>query len=149
MPSLHAFIGLVTHITSSCSWYLIKTYSAILICLEHSFWMVQQGSNHINGFINAFDIYLKNQRAVVDKQLDDYLRSKDSQNWFTMKHEPSAEECAEFQQIVFNNLFCMASLCLQDCIANRTWIFFSSSPILYLIYWNMQPKCVFFYTYYA
>ena len=81
--------------------------------------MVQQGSNSLNAFINAFDMYLKNQRAVVDKQLDDYLRSKGSQDWFTMKHEPSAEECAECQQIVLNNLLCMAILCLQDCMADR------------------------------
>ena len=139
MLSLHAFIGLVTHTTSSC-WFLIKTYSAILICLEHSFWMVQQGSNPFNGFINAFDMYFKTQCAVVDQQLNDYLRSKDSQDWFITKHSPSKEELAECQQIVFNNLLCMASLCLQDCIADKIWIFSArpKSSTWYIGIWSLN-----------
>jgi len=96
------------------------TYLAILICLEHSFWMVQHGSSSLNGFINGLDIYLKNQHALVDQQLDGYLKSKDSHDWFTIKHHPSQEECTEIQKIVFNNLLCMVSSCLYDCIADTT-----------------------------
>jgi len=64
-----------------------------------------------SGFTKAWIIYLKTQHALVDQKLDDYLRSKGSNDWFTMKHCPSEEECAECRKIVLNNLLCKFSLC--------------------------------------
>jgi len=84
-PSLHAFI-------------------AILICLEHSFWLTQQGSHPTKAFTEALGIYLKNKHAVLDPILDDYLTLKASNDWFTTKHQPSVDEVIGFRQIVLNNL---------------------------------------------
>jgi len=79
-------------------------HAAILICLEHSFWIVQQGSDPFGGFIKAWESYLETRRALVDRELDDYLRSKGSDDWFTLKYLPSDEELAECRAIAFNNL---------------------------------------------
>jgi len=84
-PSLHSFI-------------------AILVCLEHSFWIVQQGSNFNDGFTKAWKFYIETRCALVDRELDGYLRSKGSNDWFTMKHFPSQEECVECKTMVLNNL---------------------------------------------
>ena len=78
--------------------------AAILVCLEHSFWIVQQGSNASDAFIEALESYLKTQRALVDQEVVDYLMSKGSDDWFTRKHSPSDEERAECRKIVLNNL---------------------------------------------
>ena len=78
--------------------------AAILVCLEHSFWIVQQGSNVSNAFIEAWKFYLKTRRALVDQELEDYLRSKGSDDWFTTNHYPSDEELAECRKLVFNYL---------------------------------------------
>jgi len=85
VPSLHSFI-------------------AILVCLEHSFWFVQQGSNSNDAFTKAWKFYLETQDALVDQDLDNYLKSKDTNDWFTMKHFLSEEECSECKKIVLNNL---------------------------------------------
>ena len=91
---------------------LFVTWTAILVCLEHSFWIVQKGSNSKHSFTKAWNIYLQTQHALVDQALDDYLRLKGSNDWFTIKHYPSEEERAEYVQIVLNNLLCRFSLCL-------------------------------------
>ena len=88
--------------------------AAILVCLEHSFWIVQQGSKPSDGFIKAWENYLKTKRALVDREVDDYLRSKASADWFTMKHIPSDEEFTEIREIVFNNLLRKSSSCLLE-----------------------------------
>ena len=93
-------------------WVLTFTWTAILICLEHSFWIAQQASNPNDGFIKAWKYYLKTQRALVDEELDKYLRSTGSNDWFTVKPSPSEKECAEFRGIVLNNLLCESSPCL-------------------------------------
>jgi len=59
----------------------------------------------------AWKNYLKIQRALVDQELDNYLRSKDTNDWFTMKYRPSEEECVECRKIILNNLLCKFSLC--------------------------------------
>jgi len=92
-------------------WVLTAIWTAILICLEHSFWFVKQGSNASDGFIKAWKFYLKTQCALVDQELNNYLRSIGSNDWFTMKYSPSEEECAECRKIVFNNLLCKSSPC--------------------------------------
>ena len=83
----------------------LQLYTAIVICLEHSFW-IKQGSSSSDNFIMAWEIYLKTQRALVDEAVDNYLRSKGSNDWFTIKYLPSEEERAEIVKIVFNNLLC-------------------------------------------
>ena len=107
---LHSFIGLtipILYIHGS-----LPLHAAILICLEHSFWIAQQGFNPDDGFMKAWKFYLNTQRALVDQELDDYLRSKGSYDWFTMKYCPSEQEYAECRKIVFNNLLCKSSPCL-------------------------------------
>jgi len=84
-PSLYAFI-------------------AILICLEHSFWLTQQGSSPTVSFTEAWDTYLKDKRVLVDQRLENYLTLKHRNDWFTIKHSPSDNECTEFQKIVLDNL---------------------------------------------
>jgi diphthamide synthase subunit DPH2 len=83
---------------------------AILICLEHSFWLTQQGSNPTKAFTKALDTYLEDKCIVVDQRLEDYLMSKRSGDWFAIKHCPSYDECTEFQKIVLDNLLRKASL---------------------------------------
>jgi hypothetical protein len=84
----------------------------MLVCLEHSFWLNQQGLSLNYAFTKAWELYLKTQHAQVNQELDDYLRSKASNDWFTMKHGPSQQEHAEYSNIVLNNLLCQSSLCL-------------------------------------
>jgi len=91
--------------------FLTTTWIAILICLEHSFWIVQQGFNFNDGFNKAWKFYLKVQHVLIDQELDNYLRSKGSNDWFTMKYRPSEEECAECRKIVLNNLLRKSSPC--------------------------------------
>jgi hypothetical protein len=43
--------------------------------------------------------------------LDGYMRSNHSNDWFTIKHCPSEEECAECGNIVLKNLLSMSSFC--------------------------------------
>lgn len=89
---------------------LTATWIAILICLEHSFWITQQGSNPHDGFTKAWISYLETQCALVNQELNDYLRSKGSNDWFTTQYYPSEVECAECRKIVLNNLLCKFSL---------------------------------------
>jgi len=92
-------------------WFLTIIWIAILICLEHSYWITQPGSDPSNGFTKAWTFYLKTKCALVNQEVDDYLRSKDSKDWFTTKYCPSEAECAECRKIVFNNLLRKSSLC--------------------------------------
>ena len=97
------------------SWFLTATWTAILVCLEHSFWIAQQGSNPSDDFNQAWIFYLNTQHALVNQELDDYLRSKGCDDWFTIQYHPSAEECDECRKIVFNNLLRKSSHCLSSC----------------------------------
>jgi len=89
---------------AQCNVPSLWSFIAIFICLEHSFWIVQQGSSSKDGFTMAWNQYFKTQHALVNQELDNYLLSKGSSDWFTMKHIPSEEECAECRKIVLNNL---------------------------------------------
>jgi len=97
--------------TFSYIYHSLTLHAAILVCLEHSFWTAQQGSNLNDGFTKAWNNYLKIQYALVDQEVNDYLRSKNSNDWFTMKYCPSEEECVECRKIILNNLLCKFSLC--------------------------------------
>ena len=92
--------------------FLTTIWIAILICLEHSFWIVQQGSNSKDGFTKAWEFYFQTQHILVDQELGNYLRSMGSNDWFTMKYRPSDKECAECRKIVLNNLLRKSSPCL-------------------------------------
>jgi len=92
--------------------FLTTTWIAILICLEHSFWIVQQGSNSKDGFTKAWEFYFQTQHILVDQELGNYLRSIGSNDWFAMKYWPSDKECAECRKIVLNNLLRKSSPCL-------------------------------------
>ena len=109
MPSLNAFIGLITGPSLCDFFFLIVSCLAILICLEHSFWLTQDGSYSTDGFIKALDTYIEEKHALLDQRLRDYLTLKQSDDWFIMKHHPSPNECAEFRKIIFENLLCKAS----------------------------------------
>jgi len=110
MLSSYAFIGLITSILLSFCFHILICL-AILICLEHSFWLTQQGSSPTQAFTAALAIYLKDKRMAVDEQLENYLMLKQSYDWLTTKHNPSYDECIEFQKIVFDNLLRRASPC--------------------------------------
>ena len=77
----------------------LPTTICILVCLEHSFWIVQQ-SNASDGFIKAWESHLKTHWLIK------YLRSKGSVDWSTTKHSPSDAERAECRKKVLNNLLC-------------------------------------------
>jgi len=79
-------------------------FIAILICLEHSFWLTQHGCSPTKGFTETLATYLKDKRAMLDKILEDYLTLKGSDDWFTTEHHPSHNECVEFRNIVLDNL---------------------------------------------
>ena len=104
MPSLPSFIGLINPTLSLP--FLTIIWTAILVCLEHSFWIAQQGSNSIDSFDKAWKFYLSTQYTLVDQELDNYLKLTGSDDWFTNKHTPSEEECAQCRKIVLNNLLC-------------------------------------------
>lgn len=109
---------------------------AILICLEHSFWLTQQGSSPTNAFTEAFDTYLKDKQMLLDQRLEEYLALKQSDDWFTIRHSPSDDECAEFQKIVLDNLLCKASSCLfYPCVADTIS---SAHPKLSIWYWDLK-----------
>jgi len=91
---------------------------AILVCLEHSFWITQQGSNPTDGFTKTWTFYLKTQCALVNQELDDYLMSKGSNDWFTTQYCPSEAECAECRKMVLNNLLCKSCFHQAQGIAN-------------------------------
>ena len=56
-------------------------------------------------FRKAWHDYFASHHAILDQQLDNYLRSKCSQDWFTRKHfKPSEEECKEYTDIILKNL---------------------------------------------
>ncbi|KAF8240078.1 hypothetical protein L208DRAFT_1352970, partial [Tricholoma matsutake] len=87
----------------------LHSFIAILVCLEHSFWIAQQGFNFTDGFTKAWKLYTQTQCALVNQELDNYLRSKSSKDWFTIQYSPSEEECFQCRQIVLNNLLCKSS----------------------------------------
>ena len=91
---------------------LLAILTAILICLEHSFWIAQQGSSFNDAFIKAWKFYLNTQHVLVNQELNNYLKSKGSNDWFTIKHHPSEQECAECRKIVLNHLLRKSSPCL-------------------------------------
>jgi len=96
------------------------TCLAILICLEHSFWLTQEGSSPTKGFTEALDTYLKDNRALLDERLDDYLTSKGSNDWFITNYHPTHNECAEFRKIVLDNLLRKAGSCLREVCVTDT-----------------------------
>jgi len=102
---LRCFIGL-TNPNIPVIYVSLPLYAAILVCLEQSFWIVQQGSDRSDAFIKAWKSYLKTRRALVDQEVVDYLRLKGMDDWFTTEHSPSDEERAECRKIVLNNLLC-------------------------------------------
>ena len=118
-------------------WVLTTTWTAILICLEHSFWIAQQASSSNDGFIKPWKYYLKTQRALVDEELDNYLRSTGSNDWFTMKYSPSEKECAECREIVLNNLLCESSPCLLLLWAGIADIFSVRSKTSTWSHWDL------------
>ena len=91
---------------------LLTCLVAVLICLEHSFWLTRQGSYPVKAFTEAFDTYVKDKRALVDQTLAAYWMSKGSDDWITTKRRPSADERTEFLKIVHDNLLCKARSCL-------------------------------------
>ena len=111
MLSLSAFIGSVIIILPAFILVFHLIYLAILISLEHSFWLIQQGSSPTQGFINALDTYIKDKHVLLDQRLQDYLMLKGSNDWFIIKHCPSDDECTELQKIVFDNLLSKAFYC--------------------------------------
>ena len=93
---------------------LLTCLVAVLICLEHSFWLTRQDflTGAVDAFIKAFDTYVKDKRALVDQTLAAYWMSKGSDDWITTKRRPSADERTEFLKIVHDNLLCKARPCL-------------------------------------
>ena len=94
------------------NFFLVIIFLAILVCLEHSFWLTHQGSSPFEGFTEAFNIYLKDKHALLGQKLKAYLMSKKSNDWFIMKFCPSQNELADLRNIVLDNLLCKTSSCL-------------------------------------
>jgi hypothetical protein len=84
--------------------FLTTILTAILVCLEHSFWIAQQGFTSDAAFIMAWKFYIDTQFALVAQELDYLLMSKGGNDWFTVAHLPSEEECVEYRHIVLHNL---------------------------------------------
>jgi hypothetical protein len=106
---LSCLIGLINPTFLLYSVFLTTTWSAILVCLEHSFWIIQQGSSPSEGFTKAWILYLKTQCALANQELNDYLMSKGNNDWFTTQYSLSEAEYAEYRKIVLNNLLCKSS----------------------------------------
>ena len=91
---------------------IIITCLAILICLEHSFWLSQQGSSPTEAFTEALNTYLKDKHALLGQQLEAYLTLNGSNDWFTTNYHPTRDECAKFRMIVLDNLLRKTGSCL-------------------------------------
>ena len=85
---------------------LTAIWIALLVCLEHSFWITKKGSNPSDAFAKAWSFYFETQSALVNQELHDYLKSNSHKDWFTTYHHPSVEEWAKCKEIIFNNLLC-------------------------------------------
>ena len=136
MPSLYAFIGSVAIILLPFILVFHLICLAILICLEHSFWLTQQGTSPTQAFTTAFDTYIKDKHLLLNQILADYLMLKRSDDWFTIKHCPSYDEYTEFRKIVFDNLFGKACpylfwACVSDTIP-------SAHPKPSIWYWDFR-----------
>ena len=106
-PSLSCLIGLLN---STFLLFILIVLTAIwialLVCLEHSFWITKKGSNPSDAFAEAWSFYFETQSALVNQELHDYLKSNSHKDWFTTYHHPSVEEWAKCKEIIFNNLLC-------------------------------------------
>ena len=110
MPSLYAFAGLLFITILLRISFLTAARIAILICLENSFWHMQHGSNVVASFTMAWHNYLAIQQAILNQQLDNYLRSKGSEDWVTRTHKVSKEQSMEYTDIILANLLCKSQL---------------------------------------
>jgi len=88
-------------------YFLTTIWTAILICLQYSFWFFTTGSNAEHAFNKAWKFYLETQHTLVAQELDQFLKLKHSKDWFSMEYRPSEEECVELRQIVLHNLLRM------------------------------------------
>ena len=96
----------------SPSFFLLIIISlAILVCLEHSFWLAYQGSSPSEKFNKAFNIYLQDKHALLGEELKASLMSVT--DWATAKGK-QREECeivrvsAEVVQIRVGFNLCVA-----------------------------------------
>jgi len=108
---MHCFLGLINLSLFPILMLLTTTWTAILICLQYSFWFPGKGFTATYGFTKAWEYYLKTRHLLVGQKLDDFLKSRGSKDWFTIEYTPSEKECVEFRTIAFNSLLRMYNSC--------------------------------------
>jgi hypothetical protein len=52
----------------------------------------------------AWHNYHATQHVALNQQVNNYLRSKGSKDWFTRKYDISEEECMDYIDIILSNL---------------------------------------------
>jgi len=82
----------------------LYAFAAILICLEHSFWLAQQGSSPTKDFTKAWDIYFREKHLLVGQKLKKHFKLTGSNDWFTSEHHPSEDDHAKFRKFIIDNL---------------------------------------------
>jgi len=73
----------------------LSAFAAFLICLENSFWHMQQGST--DGFTIAFNAYPR-------MEMDTKIISQWPNDWFSIAGHPSQKERTEFIDFILANL---------------------------------------------
>jgi hypothetical protein len=80
-------------------------WPAILLCLENSFWHVQQGSSAQDGFVKALNLY-----STI--KMDKHFISQETNDWFVIKKSPPKAGCTAFKNDILANRLCMSYLYL-------------------------------------
>jgi hypothetical protein len=141
MPSLAALAGLADLLFPI--WFMIfnAVWLAILICLENSFWHVQQGSSAQDGFVKALNLY---STTTMDK----YFISQETNDWFATKRSPSKAECNAFKNDILANHLCKSYLYLLWTytleISSPPWTSSLAFDSCLLVLWNVNISLVSF-----
>ena len=96
MPSLPAFAGLTDSLFHISFLFLTATLTAIIICLENSFWHTQQGSTLEDGFQKAWNSYLA-------MEMDKHFISQWPNDQFTIKSFQSEADLTKFVNVILAN----------------------------------------------
>ena len=101
VPSLPAFAGLTNSLFHISFIFLTATLTAILICLENSFWHTQQGSTLEDGFQMAWISYLA-------MNIDNHLISQWPNDQFTIESFQSEADLTKFVNVILANCLGMS-----------------------------------------
>ena len=101
MPSLPALAGLTDSLFHISFLFLTVALTAILICLENSFWHTQQGSTLEDGFLMAWNSHLA-------LKMDGHFISQWPNHQFPIESFQSEADLTNFVNVILANLLGMS-----------------------------------------